>query len=99
MVGMLPDLRDNSARISALNVQMTKLEERADELHDHGIKALYLAHRTADPMAYIVGAEIYDHLEGRGPAGRHSQPHRRRRHRADVSGRRLWTPASRSSSS
>ncbi len=63
MVGMLPDLRDNSARISALNVQMTKLEERADELHDHGIKALYLAHRTADPMAYIVGAEIYDHLE------------------------------------
>lgn len=63
MVGMLPDLRDNSARISALNVQMTKLEDRADELHDQGIKALYLAHRTADPMAYIVGAEIYDHLE------------------------------------
>ncbi len=63
MVSMLPDMRGNNARISALNVQMAKLEERADELHDQGVKALYLAHRTSDPMAYVVGGEIYDHLE------------------------------------
>ncbi|MDE2365204.1 MAG: DUF47 domain-containing protein [Hyphomicrobiales bacterium] len=63
MVDLVKDLRDNSARLSALNVQMTKLEERADELHDQGVKALYLAHRYADPMAYVVGTEIYDHLE------------------------------------
>ena len=63
MVAMLPDMRANNARISALNVQMAKLEEKADELHDQGVKALYLAHRTADPMAYVVGGEIYDHLE------------------------------------
>ena len=63
MVAMLPDMRANNARISALNVQMAKLEEKADELHDQGVKALYLAHRTADPMAYVVGSEIYDHLE------------------------------------
>ena len=63
MVGLLKDLRVNSARINALSVQMTRLEDRADTLHDQGVKALYLAHRTADPMAYIVGAEIYDHLE------------------------------------
>ena len=41
---MLPNMRDNSAH-SALNIQMAKLEERADELHDHGVKALYLDHR------------------------------------------------------
>ena len=63
MVAMLPDMRANNARISALNVQMAKLEEKADELHDQGVKELYLAHRTADPMAYVVGSEIYDHLE------------------------------------
>ncbi|MFO1116192.1 MAG: DUF47 family protein [Beijerinckiaceae bacterium] len=63
MVSMLPNMRDDSARISALNIQIAKLEERADELHDHGVKALYLDHRSSDPMAYIVGAEIYDHLE------------------------------------
>lgn len=63
MVAMLPDMRANNARISALNVQMAKLEEKADELHDQGVKELYLAHRTADPMAYVVGSEIYDNLE------------------------------------
>ena len=30
MVAMLPDMRANNARISALNVQMAKLEEKAD---------------------------------------------------------------------
>ena len=63
MVDMLPDMRSNSARISTLIVQMTKLEEKADELHDQGVKTLYLAHRSADPMAFVVGSEIYDHLE------------------------------------
>ena len=63
MVAMLPEMRANNARISALNVQMAKLEEKADELHDQGVKALYLSHRTSDPMAYVVGSEVYDHLE------------------------------------
>jgi uncharacterized protein Yka (UPF0111/DUF47 family) len=27
------------------------------------MKALFLAKRGSDPMGYIVGAEIYDHLE------------------------------------
>lgn len=63
MVALLPDMRANNARISALNVQLTKLEEQADELHDHGVKALYLDHRTSDPMAFVVGSEIFDHLE------------------------------------
>lgn len=63
MVSMLPDMREKNARIAALTVEMTRLEERADELHDHGVKALYQAHRTSDAMAFVVGAEIYDHLE------------------------------------
>lgn len=63
MVALLPDMRANNARISALNVQMTRIEEKADELHDRGVKALYLAHRASDPMAFVVGSEIYDHLE------------------------------------
>ena len=63
MVALLPDMRANGARIAALNVQMTKFEEKADGLHDAGVKALYLAYRTADPMAFMVGSEIYDQLE------------------------------------
>ena len=63
MVALLPDMRANNSRISALNVQLAKLEEMADELHDHGVKALFTAHRTADPMAFMVGSEVYDNLE------------------------------------
>ena len=63
MIALLPDMRANNSRISALNVQLAKLEEKADELHDQGVKALFVAQRTADPMTFVVGSEISDHLE------------------------------------
>ena len=31
--------------------------------HDIGMKELYLKHRNASVMDFIVGVEIYDHLE------------------------------------
>ena len=40
-----------------------KLEGRVDDLHDIGLKELFLKHRNANTMDFIVGAEIYDHLE------------------------------------
>ena len=39
-----------------------QLEGRADDVHNKGLKALFLASAT-QPMAFIVGSEIYDHLE------------------------------------
>ena len=62
-VGLLGDMRDNQARINTIAEEITRLEEQADELNDQGIKALYLRHKTGDAMAFIVGNEIYDHLE------------------------------------
>ena len=41
---------------------MIQLEGRADDVHNRGLKALYRDSRS-DPMAFVVGAEIYDHLE------------------------------------
>jgi uncharacterized protein Yka (UPF0111/DUF47 family) len=40
-----------------------RIEDEADELHDQGLSALFHAHRRSDAMAFIVGAEIYGHLE------------------------------------
>ena len=40
-----------------------RLEEEADHLHDSGLKALFLRHREGNAMGYIVGREIYSHLE------------------------------------
>ena len=49
--------------LNAFGEELTKLEGRVDDLHDIGLKELFLKHRTANTMDYIVGAEIYDHLE------------------------------------
>ncbi len=62
----LPLLRKvgtNAVTLSAYAAEITTLEGRADDLHDRGVKALFLAHRHSDPMAFTVGAEIYKHLE------------------------------------
>ena len=50
------------ADIASLTEQITQLEGRADDLHDIGLKELF-EQSHADPMAYIAGSEVYDHLE------------------------------------
>ena len=62
IVPLLRAMHDNASRINAKAEQLTRAEERADQLYDDGLKALYNKGK-ADPMAYIVGLEIYDHLE------------------------------------
>jgi predicted phosphate transport protein (TIGR00153 family) len=62
-VGLLGSMRENVGRINAITEEITRLEEQADELNDQGIKALFLKHRGANAMDFIVGNEIYDHLE------------------------------------
>jgi hypothetical protein len=62
-VSLLGSMRENAGRINAIAEEITRLEEQADELNDSGIKALYLAHRGGDVMAFVVGNEIYSHLE------------------------------------
>jgi predicted phosphate transport protein (TIGR00153 family) len=62
-VSLLPAMNTNAGRLNELVVEITKVEERSDELYDQGVRALYLAHKDGSAMAYIVGAEIYDHLE------------------------------------
>ena len=63
LVGALSSLRKNAARVSELAQQITALEEDADHLYDAGMKALFLKARDGNALDYMVGAEIYDHLE------------------------------------
>jgi predicted phosphate transport protein (TIGR00153 family) len=60
---LLRSLRNNAARLNAIAEEVTRLEDQSDALYDAGISALYKGPARQDPMAYIVGAEIYDHLE------------------------------------
>ena len=60
---LLQSIGQNVAEVTAITEELTKLEGRVDDLHDIGLKELFLKHRDANTMDYIVGAEIYDHLE------------------------------------
>jgi predicted phosphate transport protein (TIGR00153 family) len=63
LVGSLEKLSKNAARVNALAQEITSLEEEADHIYDQGMKALFLKSRAGNAMDYIVGSEIYDHLE------------------------------------
>jgi predicted phosphate transport protein (TIGR00153 family) len=63
LLPMLRDIKKHAISIGALAKEIGAIEERSDELYDEGLKALFKAHQTSDTMSFIVGAEIYDHLE------------------------------------
>ncbi len=60
---LLQAIGNNVSMLTAITEELTKLEGRVDDLHDIGLKELFLKHRNANAMDFIVGVEIYDHLE------------------------------------
>ena len=62
-IALLGAMRDNAGKLNVITEEITRIEERSDEVHDTGIKALFHKYRESGAMGYIVGAEIYDHLE------------------------------------
>jgi predicted phosphate transport protein (TIGR00153 family) len=62
-VGLLSAMIKNAPRLNVLAEDIARLEEASDQTHDAGMKALYQGVGKKDPMAFIIGSEIYDHLE------------------------------------
>lgn len=62
-IPLMESIGSNVSRLSAITEELTRLEGKVDDLHDLGLKDLFLRYRTTNTMDYIVGAEIYDHLE------------------------------------
>ncbi|EQB31955.1 DUF47 family protein [Sphingobium ummariense] len=60
---LLRSLNLNAVRLHDLTERLVKLEGHADLLHEAGLKALYLQARQGNPMDFVVGNEIYAHLE------------------------------------
>jgi predicted phosphate transport protein (TIGR00153 family) len=64
VVPLLRSIGDNASRILELTARLVQLEGHADEIHDAGLKSLYkAAEGDSKPMVFIVGREIYSHLE------------------------------------
>ncbi|MBV8840264.1 MAG: DUF47 domain-containing protein [Alphaproteobacteria bacterium] len=60
---LLKSINTESARLAKISEEIGALENRADDLHDHGVRELYQANLQGSAMAFISGNEIYDHLE------------------------------------
>ena len=62
-VPLLRNLGRNAGRLTELTARLVELEGHADDIHAAGLKALYKAHGASAPMDFVVGREIYSHLE------------------------------------
>ncbi|MCR6498460.1 DUF47 domain-containing protein [Shinella sp. CPCC 101442] len=62
-IPLLDKVGVHADRLSAIAQEVTRVEGRSDELHDQGVKALFKEFGKTDPMAYIIGSEIYGELE------------------------------------
>jgi predicted phosphate transport protein (TIGR00153 family) len=60
---LLRKVGSNHSKLDDITEKIVHLEEEADHLHASGLKALYQRHRDGNAMPYIVGREIYSHLE------------------------------------
>ena len=60
---LMQAIGQNVTMLTAITEELTKLEGRVDDLHEIGLKELFLKHRDGNAMDFIVGVEIYDHLE------------------------------------
>lgn len=60
---MLRNISGNAAKLHQLTEKLVTLEGDADGLHAQGVRNLFTSHGPADPMQFVVGHEIYRHLE------------------------------------
>ena len=62
----LPLMRNigaNSSRLHQMVGEISRIEEQSDQLNDTGLKELFKATPKNDALAFVIGAELYDHLE------------------------------------
>ncbi len=63
-IPLLDKLGANAQRLSAIAEEVMRVEGRSDDLHDQGLKDLFMRHGTSgDAMAYMIGSKIYGELE------------------------------------
>ncbi len=63
VVKLLGTMKKETVRLQTLTEEIRQLEERSDELHDLGLKALLQRFGPTDPMGFIIGQVVYEHLE------------------------------------
>jgi hypothetical protein len=62
-VPLLAHAVPNADRLSELTEGIVRLEGEADLVHDRGLDALFRRSGTTGPMDYVIGSQIFEHLE------------------------------------
>ena len=62
-IPLLRHLNENASRLHELTARLIQLEGHADDIHAAGLKALFKATPRDDAMHFIIGQEVYRHLE------------------------------------
>jgi predicted phosphate transport protein (TIGR00153 family) len=62
-IPLLDRMGANAQRLTSIAEEVTRVEGKSDELYDLGLKDLFRRHGASNPMAYIIGSEIYAELE------------------------------------
>lgn len=62
-VPLMRNIGRNGQRLHEITEAIVHLEGKADGLHEKGLKALFQAHGAERAMDFIVGREIYSHVE------------------------------------
>lgn len=60
---LLRDIRPNAVRLHALTERLVRMEGQADQIHAAGLKKLFRAHAEKNTLQFIVGRELFSHLE------------------------------------
>jgi predicted phosphate transport protein (TIGR00153 family) len=60
---LMRNIGTHSSRLHQMVGEISKIEEQSDQLNDTGLKELFKATPKDDALSFVVGAEIYDHLE------------------------------------
>jgi len=62
-VPLLTNIGQHAGQVSEICQQVSRIEGRADETCNQGLKALYERSKKGSAMDFVCGSEIYDHLE------------------------------------
>ena len=63
LLPLMRNLGPNAAKLHLLCRQMMAIENESDRHHENGLKALMKGKAKKDPMAFIIGQELFGHLE------------------------------------
>jgi uncharacterized protein Yka (UPF0111/DUF47 family) len=62
-IPLLNKIGSNAVRLNAIAEEVMRIEGRADELHEAGLKDLFRNYGASNAMAYLIGSELYGELE------------------------------------